>query len=203
MSMTIVNKPVDSLIPALYNPRQMTKEQANDLRLSIQQFGFVDPLIVNVHPDRNGVLVGGHMRLRIAKEMGLKEVPCVEVSLTEDEEKQLNVRLNKNTGEWDWDALANYFDADELMEWGFKDFELGLKDTDLQVTADEAAKLRADAGDRYDDSDLDTGHVRLVQLFLTQGQLDQFNAVIEEIREKDNCSVTDAVMKIVNRFAHT
>ena len=56
--------------------------------------------------------------------MGMKEIPCVELNLTPDKEKELNVRLNKNTGEWDYDSLANYFDVGELTEWGFTDDEL-------------------------------------------------------------------------------
>lgn len=193
----IVNRSVDELIPASYNPRQMTKEQAADLRASITQFGFVDPLIVNVHPDRANILVGGHMRLQIAKELGFKQVPCVEVSLTEAEERQLNIRLNKNTGEWDWDALANFFDADELLDLGFKDWELGLKDSDLTVTADEAAQLRSETGERYDDHDMDATHIRLVQLFLTSDQLELFNRVTGKVRDEHGFTVSDAVMHLI------
>lgn len=196
----IVSKAVSELTPADYNPRQMTKEQAADLRSSIQKFGLIDPLIVNTHPDRYNILVGGHMRLQIAKELGLKEVPCVEVQLTEAEEKQLNIRLNKNTGEWDWDALANHFDADDLLDLGFKDWELGLKDTDLAVTADEAAKLRSESGDRYDDLDIQAAHIRLVQLFLTQDQLARFNAVVDAIKEEHQCTITDAVMHVIDQY---
>ena len=58
--------------------------------------------------------------------LGLKEIPCVEVELNPAKEKELNIRLNKNVGEWDWDALANYFDVGELTEWGFMDEELGV-----------------------------------------------------------------------------
>lgn len=199
-ALEIVMKHVSDLIPADYNPRQMTKEQAADLRKSIEQFGLIDPLIVNVHPSRQNILVGGHMRLQIAKEMGISEVPCVEVSLTHEQEKQLNVRLNKNTGEWDWDALANHFDADDLLDLGFKDWELGLKDTDLAVTADEAAKLRSDTGDRYDDLDMETSHVRLVQLYLTQDQLEEFNLVVNAVKDQYKYTVTDAVMHIIGQF---
>ena len=109
---------------AEYNPRQLTKEQHAQLKDSIQRFGLVDPLIVNKNEDRKNILVGGHQRLRIAKELGIKKVPCVEVDLSLDQEKELNIRLNKNVGEWDYDSLANYFDVGELMDWGFTDDEL-------------------------------------------------------------------------------
>ena len=116
--------PIESLIFAEYNPRQLTKDQYKNLKDSITRFGLVDPLIVNTHKDRKNILVGGHQRARVAKDLGFDKVPVVEVSLPLDQEKELNIRLNRNTGEWDYDALANYFDVGELTEWGFTDDEL-------------------------------------------------------------------------------
>ena len=109
---------------AEYNPRQLTKDQHSQLKDSIKRFGLVDPLIVNKNKERKNILVGGHQRLRIAKELGINKIPCVEVDLSLDQEKELNIRLNKNVGEWDYDSLANYFDVGELMDWGFTDDEL-------------------------------------------------------------------------------
>ena len=126
MSEQLITKQYDvsNLIFAEYNPRELTKDQHQDLKDSITRFGFVDPLIVNTNKERKNILVGGHQRLKIAKELGYKDVPCVEVDLTPDKEKELNVRLNKNTGQWDWDALANHFDVGELIDWGFNEDEL-------------------------------------------------------------------------------
>ena len=109
---------------AEYNPRQLTKDQHSQLKDSIKRLGLVDPLIVNKNKERKNMLVGGHQRLRIAKELGINKIPCVEVDLNMDQEKELNIRLNKNVGEWDYDSLANYFDVGELMDWGFTDDEL-------------------------------------------------------------------------------
>jgi len=114
----------NDLIMAEYNPRQLTKDQYTQLKDSLTRFGLVDPLIVNKHKSRKNILVGGHQRLKIAKEMGMDKIPCVEVDLPLDQEKELNIRLNKNVGEWDYDSLANYFDVGELMEWGFSNDEL-------------------------------------------------------------------------------
>ena len=114
----------NDLIMAEYNPRQLTKDQYAQLKDSLTRFGLVDPLIVNKHKSRKNILVGGHQRLKIAKEMGMDKIPCVEVDLPLDQEKELNIRLNKNVGEWDYDSLANYFDVSELMEWGFTDNDL-------------------------------------------------------------------------------
>jgi ParB-like chromosome segregation protein Spo0J len=115
-----------TLNPAPYNPRRMTDKQAHDLRESITRFGLADPLIVNNFPGRENVVVGGHQRLRIARELGMAKVPVVFVSLPEDKEQELNLRLNRNTGEWDWDMLAN-FDVDTLLEVGFDKGEVDAK----------------------------------------------------------------------------
>jgi ParB-like chromosome segregation protein Spo0J len=87
---------------AKYNPRKISDNQLTILAQSIERFGFVDPVIVN---DRNGVLIGGHQRIKAAERLGLTHVPVVGVDLDETEEKALNVALNKISGEWDIDLL--------------------------------------------------------------------------------------------------
>ena len=123
--------PIEQLIFAEYNPRQLTKDQYQGLKDSITRFGLVDPVIVNKHKDRKNIIVGGHQRVKVAKDLGFKDVPCAEVSLTLDKERELNIRLNRNTGEWDWDSLANYFDVSDLLEWGFTDDDLQFKEPEL------------------------------------------------------------------------
>ena len=126
---------------AEYNPRQLTKDQYTQLKDSLTRFGLVDPLIVNKHKSRKNILVGGHQRLKIAKEMGMDKIPCVEVDLPLDQEKELNIRLNKNVGEWDYDSLANYFDVGELTEWGFSENDLFLTfEPDLEDLIGEEKK---------------------------------------------------------------
>ena len=112
------------LIAAEYNPREMTADQVAALTDSIKRFGLVDPLIVNSHKDRKNIVVGGHQRLRIATIMGYETVPVVYVKLTAAKERELNIRLNKNTGQWDWENLANLFEMDELADWGFSESQL-------------------------------------------------------------------------------
>ncbi len=128
MEHKIISKDIDSLIFAEYNPRQLTKDQYKHLKDSIDRFGLVDPIIVNSNPTRKNIIVGGHQRVKVAKDMNIKEVPVLEVDLTYDRERELNVRLNANTGEWDTDILANMFDIDELTDWGFDDIDLKLFD---------------------------------------------------------------------------
>ena len=130
MALKIVMRKIADLKPAEYNPRQMNEQQDQDLEDSLKEFGFVDPAIINKHSDRMDVIIGGHQRIRKWGEMGHKKVPTVEVSLTEEKERELNIRLNKNTGEWDNGLLADNFDEVELLEWGFTIDDLKWMDPD-------------------------------------------------------------------------
>ncbi len=115
----IVAVPVSSLKPATYNPRMWNKDQEEALKESINRFGLVDPIIVNDAKDRKNIVIGGHFRLKIAKDLGYAEVPVVYVSIPEIErERELNLRLNKNTGSFDFKLLAE-FDKAFLVDVGF------------------------------------------------------------------------------------
>lgn len=128
--MKIELKKISELKLAGYNPRTMTQEERDALKKSIEEFGFAEPIVINVHPKRRNVIIGGHQRVRVAKEMGIGEVPCVELNLTLAKERELNVRLNKNVGHWDPATLSKYFDVNELIAWGFTK-----KDLDFDVAA--------------------------------------------------------------------
>ena len=121
--MKIENRLIADLKPAEYNPRQISTKQYKDLKESIKKFSLVDPIIIN----KNGnVVIGGHQRLKICKELKHIDIDCVVLDLSKEDERELNIRLNKSGGEWDFDILANQFDIEELKDWGFKEIELGL-----------------------------------------------------------------------------
>jgi len=145
--------PIEQLVYAEYNPRQLTKDQYKHLKDSITRFGLVDPLIVNTHKDRKNILVGGHQRLKVATDLGIKEIPCVEVKLSYDQERELNIRLNKNTGEWDYDTLANHFDISDLTDWGFTDDDL------MFFEEDEPGEIIAENIDK------DIGDIKILNLY--------------------------------------
>ena len=115
-----------SLVEADYNPRQISANDFNSLKESIYKFGMAEPLVVNSHKERKGIVIGGHQRLNACRDLGIKEVPCLVVSLPIEEEKELNIRLNRNHGEFDFDILANLFDAGDLLDWGMTARELDL-----------------------------------------------------------------------------
>ena len=91
---------------------------------SIKLFGIVDPIIINKNKKRKNIIIGGHQRVRIFKELKETQIPCVEINLEYEKEKELNVRLNKNLGSWDFDIMSNHFEVDELVDWGFKESEV-------------------------------------------------------------------------------
>ena len=122
--MKIKTRKISDLIRAEYNPRELTKEQQNQLTDSLKRFGLVDPIIVNTHKDRKNILVGGHQRMKVWESMGNETIPTVEVNLSLEKEKELNVRLNKNTGQFDMELIQEHFETDDLIEWGFDAEEL-------------------------------------------------------------------------------
>tara|TARA_B100000424_G_scaffold248426_1_gene221573 strand:+ start:209 stop:760 length:552 start_codon:yes stop_codon:yes gene_type:complete len=117
---------IDKLVSAEYNPRELTKSQYDQLKDSIKRFGLVDPAIVNINKNRKNIIIGGHQRIKIAKDLGISDIPCIELDLNYEKEKELNIRLNKNVGRWDYETLANNFEVDDLKLWGFDESELDL-----------------------------------------------------------------------------
>lgn len=115
---------ISSLKPAEYNPRKWDKEAEEQLSESIKRYGVVDPLLVNAAPKRKNIVIGGHFRLEVMKGLGITKVPVVYINIPNlEKEKELNIRLNKNTGEFDWDMLAS-FDETFLADVGFSSEDL-------------------------------------------------------------------------------
>lgn len=104
--MKIEKLKVEKLLPADYNPRKDLKPgdaEYEKLKRSLEQFGYVEPIIWNKTTER---VVGGHQRLKVLLDMGITEVDCVVVEMNDEKEKALNIALNKISGEWDKDKLA-------------------------------------------------------------------------------------------------
>ena len=115
----IVSVPIGQLRASEYNPRRWSSEAIDQLKESIKRFGVCDPIIANSAPNRKDVVIGGHFRSKVAKDLGYKTIPVVYLSIPNiEKEKELNIRLNKNLGEWDMDLLAN-FDEAFLKDAGF------------------------------------------------------------------------------------
>ena len=160
--MIIEKKNTADLLPADYNPRKDLKPgdaEYEKLKRSIEQFGYVEPVIWN---QTTGHVVGGHQRLKVLMDMGMTEVDCVVVARDEEKEKALNIALNKISGDWDKDKLALLiadlqgadFDVsltgfepaeiDDLFKDTLKD---GIKDDDFDVGAELAQPTMTKLGD--------------------------------------------------------
>lgn len=123
-NLNIVYVAINDLHPAPYNPRKWDKEAKEQLKESIKRFGLVDPFIVNSTTERHNTIIGGHFRWAMAKELGFSEVPVVYIDIPDlEKEKELNLRLNKNQGEFDLNLLAE-FDESFLADIGFNSEEL-------------------------------------------------------------------------------
>lgn len=132
----IVIVKTDDLKPSVYNPRKWDEQAVINLKESITRFGLVDPIIANSASERHNIVIGGHFRLHIAKELAYTEVPVVYVNIPDEQkEKELNLRLNRNTGDWDFNLLAQ-FDSTLLEDVGFSSQELD-DIFDIDVTPEE------------------------------------------------------------------
>jgi DNA modification methylase len=153
-AMQVVQKKIRELREAEYNPRKLSRKQRAELKKSLEGFGVVEPAVVNMHPERLSVIIGGHQRIRIAKELGYEEFPCIEVNLTPERERELNIRLNRNLGQWSQELLAEHFDPDELLNWGFDERELDFRKLTESLNEDDVPEppeeVRTKPGDLYE-----------------------------------------------------
>ncbi|MDD2840323.1 MAG: site-specific DNA-methyltransferase [Rickettsiales bacterium] len=122
--MKIETRKLKDLIPSDYNPRKASKQQEKALSESLQKYGCVEPIIVNENSDRQNVIIGGHFRVRELIKLHIEEVECVIVNLNLEQERELNIRLNSNTGDWNFDLLLSNFNVSDLESWGFNDEQL-------------------------------------------------------------------------------
>lgn len=119
-TMEIKELPLKELKPAAYNPRKKLKKgdkEYEKIKQSLLKFGYVDPIIVN----EDLTVIGGHQRLTVLKDLDYETAKCVIVDLPKEDEKALNIALNKITGQWD-EALL----ADLLLDLQESDFNLNL-----------------------------------------------------------------------------
>jgi len=128
---------ISDLKLAAYNPRRMTDKQETDLTNSLNQFSLADPVIIN----KNNNVIGGHQRIKILKKQGVKEIDVrvPDRLLVQEEEKELNLRLNKNIAEWD-EILLTEFSLDVLKNVGFTNLELGISDVEFSPPPESVMK---------------------------------------------------------------
>ncbi|NBS62151.1 MAG: hypothetical protein EBT26_08975 [Microbacteriaceae bacterium] len=144
--MQLVN--INEVKPNPKNPRIIKDGKFQKLVKSIQEFPDMlnkRPLIVFTDVDGKYVVLGGNMRLKALKELKYESVPVIVADeWTEEQKHEFLIKDNVGFGEWDWDSLANEWDAEKLDDWGldipiFKDDETELKD--LSSTIDNLYRI--------------------------------------------------------------
>lgn len=137
--MKIKNIPINSVHLYPDNPREMDKTQFEKLKKSIQVYGILKPLIINLRGDKSftdkekvPTIVGGNMRWRACKALGFKEIPTTEIDINKNKEAMLNIALNRISGKWDISKL-------EKMVYELSDKDL---DLDLDLTGLEDWEMR-------------------------------------------------------------
>lgn len=160
-----------------HNPRIIKGKPFDDLKKSIETFGMVQPLVINT----DGTIIGGHARFYYLQETKAEWVDCYvpDRKLTEKEVKELCVRLNKNVaGEFDFEILANFFEMDDLVDWGFEKQDFGVADVEEE-----------EGGGDLPDGDKDT--FKQVTFTLHNSQHELVMDIIETIKQGELIVDTD------------
>ena len=126
LSFSNSRRKLSQLIPVAWNPRRLTEKQAADLKKSLEKFDLAEVPVINT----DNTIIAGHQRVKILYSLHGDAEIDVRIPnrlLTAAEVKEYNIRSNKNTGEFDYDVLANNFDVDDLLEWGFTADELSIE----------------------------------------------------------------------------
>lgn len=137
---------IDTLKPAEYNPRKRLQPGDSEyeaLKRSIETFGYVDPIIVN----KDGTVIGGHQRLFVLSDLGYLEADVAVVDLNKQDEKALNIALNKISGEWDEEKLAAIFS--ELKLDGYDATVSGFQDDEIASLISGVVAEEAEAAEQY------------------------------------------------------
>lgn len=152
-----------------YNPRRWSDQATKQLKASLRKHGFVEPIVLNKAKDRKNIIIGGNFRVHVAKKLGYKKVPAVYINIPDlEKEKEINLRLNKNTGEFDPELLAEYdeifladvgFDSEELDEIFMVEDEPEMFDLKRELEKLDIKKVKIKKGDiiRLDENRLMCG----------------------------------------------
>lgn len=188
--MNLVKVGIETLNVAKYNPRkdlQPSDSEYIKLKNSIEHFGYVEPIIVN---KRNSVIVGGHQRLKILKDLGYKDVDVVYVDLSDKDEKALNVALNKISGDWDPEKLEDLLREISLDE----DYDISLTGFD-DVELDT---LFSGAVDDLDNTEKDMTN-RVVDKYSMKSNIPQYNPTGKKVQLAD-CVNIDKSKKLIDKI---
>ena len=151
------------------NPRLIKDDKFKKLVQSVKDF----PEMLNIRPivvNKDMIILGGNMRFKACKEAGLKEVPIIITDLTEEQQKEFLIKDNVSGGEWDWDILANEWNAEDLKDWGL--------DIPVYFDSDEL-------GTDFSLPDGDKAPFQQMTFTLADEQAEQIKNAIEDIKKTE------------------
>ena len=183
--MNIEEVKLKDLKPWKFNPRRMPESQKKKLKASLEEFGFVEPIVIN----KDNTIIGGHQRYFVAKGMGIETAPCIRLDLDERKATALNLALNKIQGEWDEfklsEVLQTIQDDKMLALTGFEEGEvqvlLELLDVDVDyLTRDSKTEIAEEE--------------RVYEIRLLFRDRETFNELMERYKGSDNIEKTKSLL---------
>jgi hypothetical protein len=164
--------PITQVVPNTSNPRIIKDDKFKKLVKSIKEF----PEMLNLRPivvDKDMVVLGGNMRLKACQAAGLKEVPIIVADqLTPEQQAEFIIKDNVGFGEWDWDILANEWDAALMTDWG-----LDIGGFDLKAS---------EFGEEFSLPDGDKSPFQQMTFTLADEQAEQIKNAISDIKATDD-----------------
>ena len=185
--MKIEKKKISEIQVNPNNPRLIKDDKFKKLVQSIKDF----PEMLNIRPivvNKNMVILGGNMRFKACKEAGLKEIPVIVAgNLTEEQEKEFLIKDNTSGGEWNYDLLANEWDAEQLDEWGLDVWQQAAEiDYDILDEEDVSTQLE----------DMTNGVKKAIQIEFEAEHYEQAYSLVKFWREK-NAYVGGMIMEFL------
>lgn len=162
---------ISKIKPNPDNPRLIKDDKYKKLVQSIKDFPEMlelRPVVIN----KDFMVLGGNMRLKACQEAGLSEIPILKAeNLTKEQQKEFIIKDNQNFGEWDFELLANDFEMDKLIEWGFENWQIGIDEKNSQ---DEWVGLPEYLSEKFE------GFTQIVVNFLTEEDYKNFQKQINQ-----------------------
>ena len=171
---------IKKLKPNPNNPRSINKNKFERLKKSITEF----PKMLELRPivvDENFIVLGGNMRLKALKDLGIKETFYIQQKdLSDDQKKQFVIKDNASFGDWDWDILANEWNNKDLLDWGI----------DVWQPEEELEK-------QIDENEFSNPQIKQIVLYYNNEEYETALNNLEDIRLKENLEDNTQVFNLL------
>lgn len=195
--MTGFKMKVSELIPNKKNPRIIKDHKYRTLYKSVRDFPemlVARPIVI----DENNIVLGGNMRLKVAKDLGLKEITVIKLTdLSESQKNEFIIKDNLNYGEWDFELIKDQWDLNEVVEWGM---DLNL---DLEYFSDDQNDDNSDGSDNDNKDNKnapDNDYTQFELVLLHSNKLLIMKAISDVKAEFKYDKIEDALVHIIKHF---